>query len=250
MKSWQDIGFEIEITGDGSPSLRLLQGHKPDMLRGESMHHSGGAWAETDLIYGEPIRETLKTVEQARFAIVGLGLGYIEMTIAKEALLKGLLPRQVALISSFESVPELREFFMLWLEDRCQELAAEVAQTYDHVIEFILRGSSVAVADVKSFLLFHFQQIQALQGPLSEEITLSHTYNCLLYDAFSSKTSPFLWEEVFLTRWISQAAASPCCLSTYACRNSLKNALQALQFEVIVRPGFMGKRNSTLALRS
>ena len=102
MKLWRDIGFEIEITGDGSPSLRLLESVDPAKDKGESMHHSGGACAETLLIYGQPIALTLQKVEKAHFLIVGLGLGYIELTIAREALLLGKKADAVGLITSYE----------------------------------------------------------------------------------------------------------------------------------------------------
>ena len=84
MKSWQDIGFEVEITRDGSPSLHLIATVDPTKPFGETMHHSGGAITETNLIYGIPIAEIFVKMNSPQFLIVGLGLGYIEMIIARE----------------------------------------------------------------------------------------------------------------------------------------------------------------------
>lgn len=247
MKSWKDIGFEIEITADQSPTLRLLKPNYPDATHGESMHHSGGACAETNLIYGNPIRDIVQKIENPSFLIVGLGLGYIEMVIAREALLAG---RSVAKITSFESVPELREFFFAWIHGKLEVLSDEVQQTYQHVCDCVLQGTSLKTSDVQNFLKDHFKSLSDIEGELLEESTLTLRYHCILYDAFSSKTTPHLWSEEFLTKVLKQGAQERCAFSTYACRVSLKKSLADEGFEVIVRPGFQGKRNSTLGLRS
>jgi hypothetical protein len=249
MKSWQEIGFEIEITGDGSPSLRMLELVNPDKPFGESMHHSGGACAETNLIYGEPIKETLAQVQAPHFMIVGLGLGYIEMVIAREALLAGLSPADLPMITSFESVPELRQFFMQWLRGS-SELHPEVTATYDQVVQSVLNETSLDAPQIKNFLLSYFTKDSDIQGALSAERVFQEKYHCILYDAFSSKTTPTLWEEEFLNSFLKNVPASICSFSTYACRASLKRALKEQGFEVIIREGFQGKRNSTLAKKS
>ncbi|HWU43667.1 MAG TPA: MnmC family methyltransferase [Bdellovibrio sp.] len=276
MKSWQEIGFEIEITGDGSPSLRLLTSVDPSKDRGESMHHSGGAASETDLIYGEPIREIFGKISKPHFLVVGLGLGYIELVIAREALRAGVGAGtssgvEVGLITSYESVPELRESFFGWLHG--EALGAEIQQIYDLVLEHVLKGAeSTAVptlasasspaprstssapdlspSSVKSFLRQHFSKIEDIRGALHSEVTLESKYHCILYDAFSSKTSPFLWEEDFLNRLLASGTSEQSVLSTYACKGTLKRALKNQGFEVFAREGFKGKRNSTLAKKN
>lgn len=249
MKSWRDIGFEIETTGDGSPSLRMLQPVAPDRDKGESMHHSGGACAETDLIYGNPVRETLKKIPQPHFLIVGLGLGYIELVIAREAILAGLKPQDIAGITSYESVSELREFFHLWLSHSVSMLSGEVQETYDKVLQSVLKGYQISPQQLKDFLLYHFPTADKICGALVEPLEFKTEYHCILYDAFSSKTSPHLWEEEFLNMFLAKAAAKSCQVSTYACKASLKRALNHQGFDVIVREGFQGKRNSTLGVR-
>lgn len=249
MKSWSDIGFEIEITGDQSPSLRLLSSVDPTKDRGESMHHSGGACAETLLIYGEPIHKVLEKIEKPHFLIVGLGLGYIELVIAREALLLGKSSSQVELITSYESVPELREFFFKWLHNQKEELHEEVWNTYESVLQHLTLGTFLKGEELKSFLRDHFKNLSAIQEALHPDVTLISKYHGILYDAFSSKTSPFLWEEEFLVYLLHEGAANSCLLSTYACKGSLKRALRKEGFEVIIRDGFQGKRNSTLGVR-
>lgn len=245
MKTWQDFGFEVEITGDASPSLHLRESADPLRDRGESMHHSGGAASETLLIYGQPIREALARHQRGDFLVVGLGLGYIEATIAREALLLGVKPENISILS-FESVPELRDFFKIWLYES-EGISVEVARIYDLAVESLLSGTELSLINVKSFLrgLREFN----IHGALVESHQIERQFDGILYDAFSSKTSPHLWEESFLTDLIQRTTKEDSFLSTYACKGSLKRALRANGFEVHVREGFLGKRNSTLGIR-
>ncbi len=249
MKTWQDIGFEIEITGDGSPSLRLLTSVDPTKDKGESMHHSGGASSETDLIYGAPIRETFQKITKPHFLIVGLGLGYIELVIAREALLANLGDSSIGKITSYESVPELREYFFKWLHNDT-DLHVDVQKTYDLVLEHVLKSTNLGTHAVKSVLKKHFVIQNDIRGSLASDVTMESRYHCILYDAFSSKTSPFLWEEEFLNHLLATGSAEESVLSTYACKGTLKRALKNQGFEVIVREGFQGKRNSTMGKKN
>lgn len=249
MKSWQDIGFEIEATMDGSPTLRLLKSVDPAKFKGESMHHSGGACAETNLIYGLPMRDVLLNVTKPHFMVVGLGLGYIELTLAREALLLGKKSQDVGLITSYESISELREFFFLWLQG-VTELHPEVQKIYDQTLQYVLAGTDLQPSQVKEFLKEHFKAPSDLRGALSDDVILESKYHCVLYDAFSSKTTPHLWEEVFLNYLLDVGIAEQSVISTYACRASFRAALKNHGFEVVVREGFCGKRTSTLGLKN
>ncbi|WP_413574476.1 MnmC family methyltransferase [Bdellovibrio sp. HCB290] len=246
MKSWQDLGFEIEITKDQSPTLRLLQSLDPSKEFGESMHHSGGASTETTHLYGNVAADVLGKVKDPHFMVVGLGLGYIEMNIAREAIKKNA---SVGLITSYESIPELSEFFIEWLHDRGGNLPIEVADVYDQVLKHVLSENSISDKELKSFLRNHFETVKDVQGPLGENTEFVSRYHGFFYDAYSSKTHPHLWDEVFLNRLLSEAASSQCSLSTYAVKGTLKRALKNHGFQVIEREGFFSKRGSTLGVR-
>lgn len=250
MKSWADIGFEIEMTADGSPTLRLLESLDPLKDHGESMHHSAGACGETLLIYGTPARRLFQQIEKPSFMIVGLGLGYIEMAIAKEALLLGKGPESISRITSFESLPELREWFFQWLWGHEENLSDEVIAIYEAALKCVIGDSAVGADEIKKFLRHHFSSLDQISGALEPSIQVTHRYHGIMYDAFSSKTSPYLWEEEFLTRFFSEACAESSLISTYSCKASLKNAMRANQFFIVARDGFYGKRKSTIAVRS
>jgi hypothetical protein len=247
LKSWGDLGFEIEITKDQSPTLRLLESLDPTKPYGESMHHSGGASTETTHLYGNVAADVLEKVDNPHFMVVGLGLGYIEMNIAREALKRN---KSVGLITSYESIPELREFFYLWLHDQHSSLLPEVAAVYDDALMHVLKDSEIQVGELKSFLRKHFVNLTDIHGSLHEDIKFVSRYHGFFYDAFSSKTHPHLWGEEFLNRLLLESSAEQSVLTTYACKSNMKRALRMQGFVVTERPGFFSKRGSTLGVKA
>lgn len=243
---WSDIGFEVEFTGDGSPSLRLLKAVFADAEKGESMHHSGGAAAETELIYGQVLRRCFQEIPQPHFLSVGLGLGYVELVAVRESLLK---QNPHFTLESFELVPELRQWFLVWLQGG--PLSEEVQQVYDLVLKFVLHETPYLKPENLKELLLEKKENQqwSLQGALTESFVLARKSQGLLFDAFSAKTTPEIWTEEFLADFFARATDENAVVATYACRGSLKRALQQAGFEIEVRPGFQGKRNSTRAYK-
>lgn len=250
--SWNKIGMELEITGDGSPSLHLIEQVHEYRPHGETMHHSGGAASETNLIYGSAIRECFQTIFKPEFMIVGLGLGYIEISIVRELLLANKSISDLGRILSFESVPELRAYFTSWIFN--EALPEVIQKTYDAVLESCLAGladSQVSSEQVKKCLRDIYVEggKGVILGALESEFTSVGKFHCILYDAFSSKTTPHLWEEEFLDNFLEISAHDDLIFSTYACRGSLKRALKKHQVVFFEREGFKGKKKSSLGLR-
>ncbi len=236
-QTWCQIGFEVEITGDGSPTLRLMPG--------ECMHHSGGAAEETELIYGRVIDKAFHEISKPHFLSVGLGLGYVEMTVAREALLRRNLNFT---LESFELVPELREYLKQWLREG--SLSPEISSVYDQVLKYVLKDVSLDPKDLKKLLAGKIiENSWRLQGPLAADSEFMAKAHCLLFDAFSAKTSPDLWSEEFLIAFLNKSTAADAVVSTYASRGTLKRALAAASFEVQTHEGFKGKRNSTMGFK-
>ena len=253
------FGFEVEITHDQSLTLRLQQAAHPESTRPESMHHSGGAAAETRYIYVDVICKalewTLNQKNQADFkvAVVGLGLGYIEIGWAQSLLQTKHssleISRQITL-DTFEVVPQLQSFFSNWfLQKKTDPESLLLHQMYEFIslkLNDQVNPSSVAQvlkdAQDKSFLRFQNDLLQFVQAP-------PQSWNLICYDAFSSKTSSLLWSASFLNDLLEQHASENCIFTTYACTGNLKTALKNKGFRLIKRPGFLGKRDSTLAVR-
>jgi tRNA U34 5-methylaminomethyl-2-thiouridine-forming methyltransferase MnmC len=243
---WKNHNYELVLTEDQSPTLRWLGSETQ-----ETMHHRGGAYSETQAIYGHPLRESLQA-GQSSVLSVGLGLGYNEILTGLEALRFGLAPSQVRLLS-YESDPFLKSHFLEWVQ------ASHTDLVYDEIFKFFQTDvdpqragaqATIPKEDLKKWLLqAHEKNSWKLEGALEANFEIAESYACIFYDAFSSKTSPHLWQEGFLSEFFNKACGKPCWMSTYACTGALKRALKSQRFELVIRDGFQSKRNSTLGLR-
>lgn len=220
--------FTVETTNDGSPTLRL-----PDA--GESMHHGAGAAGETAYIYQAVIDQAQEILPQANTCVVGLGLGYIEICWAYNSITR---PGQ---LTSFEIDPGLRDNFYTWIQGSSEVMV------YDAIC------ASLAIApenieSVKEKLKRNYELV-----PIKEDLRAyrsdSTRWNTVCYDAFSSRTNQELWTYDFLDALIKNNMAENGVLTTYACTGNLKKVTAENGFDFIKRPGFHGKRDSSLALR-
>ena len=234
MTTWKDYGFEKIYTGDHSPSLVDL-----GTANTESMHHRGGAAAESEYIYGYCLEQGLVRGLN-RVLSVGLGLGYNELIAFKKFKQAGRL-HELQLVS-YELKPVLVESFLHYLKT-----GADREGTYAEVFQAV----GVAPAEARDFLLPALEkqrwQIKGDFSKVLDEVQPEH--QILLYDAFSSKTDPGLWGEDFLLKLFTEKVGAEAVLSTYACTGALKRSLKITGFEVVLRPGFQGKRECTFASR-
>lgn len=237
-----DIGFFLEITKDGSPTLR--RGQK--IVDGESMHHSGGAAAETNYIYKSVLSKAIHcfALERPHAAlktvVVGLGLGYIEISWAQALIESNRQASAWLTLDSFEIISELRERYSNWVD------GDENLPIYNQISEKL--NPMVEVNKVRKTL----QQAYRNGSKLHKDIIsppAGHQWNVICYDAFSQKTDSPLWSYEFLDLFLKQHAASDCVFSTYACTGVLKKVLVENGFYLIKRLGFNSKRDSTIALR-
>jgi hypothetical protein len=106
------------------------------------------------------------------------------------------------------------------------------------------------VDEIKNYLLRAYENKNwQIQSALGSGTVFTDKYQVIFYDAFSSRCENQLWSQDFLSTFIDKACAENCVFSTYACTGNLKRALKSAGFQVILREGFHGKRNSTLAVR-
>ncbi len=207
------------------------------------MHHSGGAATETIYIYGDVIDQThARLKSKCKTRIVGLGLGYIEICWALSLIKQNIKPSDHFSFHSFEVAEELRLNFLNWIQSDhtdliydtiAQKLNPQVPrQLIKQTLREAMRNGSQILGDIKAF---------------NESET---KWNIICYDAFSRKTNENLWSFEFLNGFLEKFAATDCQFSTYACTAILKKSLKRNGFELINRPGFSGKRESTLAHRN
>jgi hypothetical protein len=233
MSSWEANHYQLQITADGSPSLRFLGGEHQEL-----MHHSGGAYSETMQIYGTPL-DLLAGLPAPAVLSLGLGLGYNEFLVARWALQN----KSDIFLDSFEADGFLSENFCKYVSSQAQDKS--ISEVYDDVLHF-MRGELPGEAIKQKLYTMKQTGRWRVFPALSSEHTFDRQYNCYLYDAFSAKTTPSLWQEDFLKSLLENTPAD-CLFTTYACTGNLKRALKATGFTLHERPGFQGKRDSILA---
>lgn len=235
---WKDFKHELEITKDGSPTLRSESG------QGESMHHSGGAFSETRQIYGSVLTEAFERVKQVGVLSVGLGLGYNELLVSSLDL---KFPGRRVGLQSFETDPFLSQYFLAYL--RCELEPGEIKSTYDQINGLWANCFGLETTDIQKNLLRLVREKKFVLNGDFFTARCPEQVNVILYDAYSSKSNQNLWTEDFLQSSINAWASKDCILSTYACTGALKRALLKNQFQFIKKDGFFGKRNSSQGRR-
>lgn len=203
------------------------------------MHHRGGAYSETQYIYGPAVRGAFQSLREPKILSVGLGAGYNEILTACEALRSN--KGRDFYLQSFESDDFLREEFLRFIQGQdslMEEVYRDICQRFE-----------ISVGEVQNVLAeAHQDQRWRLQGALMTPDQIRELTHVYLWDAFSQKTSPALWTEEFLIRCLEQKNPEGCWLGTYACNAALKSALKKQNLAVVIRPGFQGKRECTWGL--
>ncbi len=212
------------LTEDGSPSLRLRHSAVPTLTTGELMHHQGGALTETLYIYQPVLDWACENTLPLKVVSVGLGLGYNEMLSAARAAFWKTTEIEII---SYEKDPFLRENFKSWLRDE----GGPLSPVYDLIASQMAKVLSL---DLSS---------------LGAESILEFKGTAILFDAFSQKTSPDLWNYDFLKKFVQAQTCESCALGTYASTTLLKKVLLEEGFDLRPQKGFLGKRESTFAVR-
>ena len=73
-------------------------------------------------------------------------------------------------------------------------------------------------------------------------------FTCICFDAYSEKSCALLWQEQIYSSMLSYTAQN-CVFASYAAKGTLNRCLKEHEFHLIARPGYMGKRNCTYAVR-
>jgi tRNA U34 5-methylaminomethyl-2-thiouridine-forming methyltransferase MnmC len=229
--------LEICRTGDGSPTIsyKRADGHA------EKMHHSGGALTESLYIYHYGLTLALNEGCPPHVVSLGLGLGYNELIALAEFQRRG---RATFKIWSFEADEYLRTQFMQWLQGESGTLGA----LYDEITASI--EAHFKIKNLKATASEHLRNHSLqLRGSYPADINDVKDVGVFFFDAFSNKMSPELWQELDMRATLSQLLSPRAVLCTYAATGALNRVLKQLEFRLLDRPGFQGKRESTLALR-
>ena len=243
------IQFQFAPTGDGSPTLEFHY----DTGIIEKMHHGKGAFSETLYIYKPALIGT-------RILSIGLGLGYNEIMTAAYAVKEGL--EDSFFLMSFEKESFLSEQLLNYVQYATHtDLSVYFTPTalrddfmiaYEDIFTRMATHFGIDPTQIKSTLA---KWIMEGRWVLSGEFAVENgahqePFHGIFFDAFSDKMSPEFWSEEFLLRFLDLWSAPSCILTTYAAKGVLTRALKAKGFNVELREGFGGKKESTLATRS
>ncbi|MBL7543956.1 MAG: hypothetical protein JNL11_09075 [Bdellovibrionaceae bacterium] len=244
-KDFKLRNYEIELTGDQSPTLR------PDNK--ESMHHMGGAAGESVYLYYEALLRFFKDGRlesvPTRVLSFGFGMGYNEI-LTVLFYLKNQRDLSQLRLFSYEKDTFLYALFNSWLQER-----GSSQSVFDDVFAGIQRvtlsfESQTLIHEVKASLRFLLENKLWMQnGPIHSVSDFAGPYDVVFYDAFSAKTNDYLWTEEFLGNFFSHHLSPRFVFSTYACTGVLKRVALASQSQFEKRAGFKGKRDSTMISR-
>ena len=241
---FKEIGFEIEKTKDDSPTLRLIKSAEADLESGhrggESMHHTGGAFSETCLIYGQAFQYGFEKNQNPVIVSLGLGLGYVEVLAIVFSMLHNSSQFQIL---SYETVPGLRKNFEEFY------LKQKNSETYEWILNKMAETYKLKSYDLRNQVKKALEEnrLQLKGDFISEESNLK-SFDVFCYDAYSKKTSPELWDENLMAKIFSKGSEKSC-VSSYASNGVLKRALTQANYHFEVLEGFQGKRNRTWAYR-
>jgi len=236
--------FVFLTTEDGSPTLQMTKNSGVS----EKMHHFRGAFSESLYIYHKALQLIANQGLPLRAVSVGLGLGYNEMIWAAQTLTLDSKSMAESYLDSYEILPELIDQFRNWIHTgpvhpefrkAYEEISNRVEDTF-HLTKGELR---LALSQLET------RRKLRLNGEFALTQRPQTSYNVILYDAFSRKMDPDLWEERDLIRFLAEWTESTSIFTTYASTGALKRALSQSGFIVEVRPGFGGKKESILGYR-
>lgn len=236
------LQFQMVETLDGSPSLAWTS----ENGRTECMHSRHGALTESLYIYNSALQIMTENRWPLHVLSMGLGLAYNEMIFAAHVLALGRQNEKVHL-ESFESQEFLIDSLGAWLNGQS---TSPLFQVHSAIAELVSQKFSVSATELRE-LLNHWlkKEFWLLQPALTPSTPFTTTFSAILYDAYSAKSNPELWDQAHLESFLDKTASANCVFTTYAATGNLNRALKSRNFNIEQRAGFAGKRESTFAIR-
>lgn len=228
-------GFQWHITKDASPTL--------SPIHGENMHSHHGALSESLYLY-QPALNSLNEKGKGKLKSIlslGIGLAYNEMIFAAEAIRGGW---SHFYLESFENQDFLLKALTQWLQPHSS------SKVYPIPCLWVSQHYKIEPQKIRKFLHQAVNEGKwKIRGALDRNTSFDRPFHCILFDAYSSQTSPELWTEEFLSDFLAKTALPHCIFSTYAATGSLTRSLNEHGFKVTLKKGFGKKRACTWAQR-
>lgn len=218
---------EIIITKDGSTSIYIPEWD-------ETYHSKFGAIQEAKHVFIKNGLALFEDVLEISILEIGFGTGlntFITMLEAEHRQIKVNYVAVEAYPVAFEDIVQLNYATQLEVPNRQADFERLHTLPWEETIEVTPYFS---LTKRKQFF---------------NDITDENTFDLIYFDAFGYNVQPELWNEVIFEK-MYDALKSKGILTTYACRTTIKNAMQYAGFETKKLPGAPGKREMLRALKN
>ena len=217
---------EIIITDDGSTTIRI-----PDW--DENYHSTHGAIQEAKHVFIKNGLDIFKNQDSISILEIGFGTGlnafitFLETVNKEKVNYVGVEAYPIAL----DEILQLN--YVKQLESPEKQVDFEKMHASNWEEEIAINSNFTLTKRKQSF----------------EEISDENTFDLIYFDAFGFTVQPDLWNEAIF-EIMFKSLKNRGILTTYACRTSIKNAMQHAGFQTLKLPGAPGKREMLRALKN
>ena len=218
---------EIIITQDGSTSIYL-----PEM--DETYHSKFGAIQEAKHVFIKNGLDLFEDSSEISILEIGFGTGLNAIITLLEAEKRNLKINYVGVEAYPIILDEILQLnYVSQLESPDKQLDFEKMHATNWEEEIVI---------TPNFNLTKRKQF-------FKDITDKNTFDLIYFDAFGFPVQPELWSEAIF-EIMYKSLKNKGILTTYACRTTIKNAMQQAGFQALKLPGAPGKREMLRALKN
>jgi len=218
---------EIIITQDGSSSIYI-----PEL--DETYHSKFGAIQEAKHVFIKNGLDLFEDGAEVSILEIGFGTGLNALITLLEAEKRNLKVNYVGV-----------EAYPIPLEEIAQLNYVEQLESPEKKVDF----EKIHAINWEEEIVVNPNFTLTKRKQLFTDITDENTFDLIYFDAFGFTVQPELWnEEIFEIMYKSLKNVG--ILTTYACRTSIKKAMQHAGFQTLKLPGAPGKREMLRALKN
>ncbi len=218
---------EIIITQDGSSSIYI-----PEL--DETYHSKFGAIQEAKHVFIKNGLDLFENGSEISILEIGFGTGLNALITMLEAEKRNLKINYVGVEAypiALEEILQLNYVEQLDSPEKQSDFEKMHASNWEE--EIVINSCLTLTKRKQSFA----------------DITDENTFDLIYFDAFGFTVQPELWNEVIF-EIMYKSLKNVGILTTYACRTSIKNAMQHAGFQTLKLPGAPGKREMLRALKN
>ena len=218
---------EIIITQDGSSSIYI-----PEL--DETYHSKFGAIQEAKHVFVKNGLDLFENGSEISILEIGFGTGLNALITLLEAEKRNLKINYVGVEAypiPFDEISQLNYVTQLESLEKQVDFEKMHASNWEEEISI---NSNFRITKRKQFFT---------------NISDENTFDLIYFDAFGFTVQPELWNEAIF-EIMYKSLKNRGILTTYACRTSIKNAMQHAGFQTLKLPGAPGKREMLRALKN